>query len=161
MKKVIVCSVALGLILSVQSFGQSVVRQLMAKNILLLGCYKYDNYALNQFVVGKQGKKIETDFLAGEGLPSKIVFCQNGIYNSVLIEVFDGSKTSKKRKKVYDNFRSTNQASWMFEPKKSGRYYVEYTIPSSETDQKAYILMIQGCDYGNCKQAGQAVAQGN
>lgn len=139
--------ILLGVMLGINGLSaQSVARSLIKNNLFLLGNYRYDSYISYEVTAGPSGKKTETEFFVLSGISYKAVFCQSGINNGLLIEVYDKSKAVKTRKKIFDNHSSISNKSWVFEISTPGQYYVEYTIPPTATGvyEKGYILMLLG-----------------
>jgi hypothetical protein len=104
--------------------------------------FKYDSYAISDFVFGDKEKKVEVQFTAFQGVKYKIVFCTSGFEEPLKLDIWDKSnKIKKNRNKIYDTNQGIDNNFWSFEPPKSGNYFIEYTVPVSSTPG----MSKQGC----------------
>jgi hypothetical protein len=96
--------------------------------------YKFDSYVVNEFVFDAKAKTQEVQFTAFRGVKYKIVFISSGFDEPVEVNIWDKSnKIKKNRNKVYDNAQGIDNNFWAWEPAKQGNYYIEYTVPVSNT----------------------------
>jgi hypothetical protein len=93
--------------------------------------FNYDGYSDNPFIFKKTEQTIEVEFTAYAGQEYKLVFCSSGFKEDVKVNIYDRTKKNPKRQKVYDNSSGIDNLFWSFEPKKTGTYYIEYTIPAA------------------------------
>ncbi|HEV7230357.1 MAG TPA: hypothetical protein VGO45_03450 [Bacteroidia bacterium] len=91
--------------------------------------FSYDGYADNPFTFTDKEQNIEVEFTAYAGQQYKLVFCTSGFKEDVKVNIYDRTKKNPSRQKVYDSSAGIDNLFWSFEPKKTGTYYIEYTIP--------------------------------
>lgn len=109
--------------------------------------YKYNSYAISEFEFNDKTQQIEVQFTAFQGQKYRIVFCSSGFEEEVKLNIFDKSKRVKTgRTKLYDNAQGIDNNFWVFEPPKSGNYYIEYDVPKSTNGQvkKGCVVMLIG-----------------
>ncbi len=109
--------------------------------------YKYNGYAISEFTFNDKTQKIEVQFTAFQGQKYRIVFCSSGFEENVTLNIFDKSVRVKNgRNKLYDNSQGIDNNFWVFEPPKSGNYYIEYEVPPSTNGQvkKGCVVMLIG-----------------
>jgi hypothetical protein len=117
------------------SFSQCKAKQIMkACKPNIKAPFKYDSYAISDFTFADKEKKVEVQFTAFAGVKYKIVFCTSGFEEPLQLNIWDKSnKVKNNRHKVYDNDQGIDNNFWSFEPTKSGNYFIEYTVPVSNT----------------------------
>jgi len=109
--------------------------------------YKYDSYAISEFVFDSKPKKVEVQFTAFQGQKYKIVFCSSGFDEELSLNIWDKSNRVKKgRKKIYDNSMGIDNNFWSFVPPKSGNYFIEYDVASTKdgSTKKGCVIMLIG-----------------
>jgi len=136
------------LIANHNTFGQCKAKQIVK------GCkanvikpYKYDSYAISEFEFNTKTQKIEVMFTAFQGQKYRIVFCSSGFEEAVTLNIYDKSNRVKNgRNKLYDNSQGIDNNFWVFEPPKSGNYFIEYEIPPSLSGKikKGCVVMLIG-----------------
>jgi len=115
---------------SLNSFGQCEDKKIAKACKPLMKPYKYDAYAVNELKFDKKPKKTEVQFTVYEGTNYRLVFCPSGFKEDVKLNVFDKSRSVKSRKPIYEGgSRSLDSKTWVFEPSKTGTYYIEYDVP--------------------------------
>ncbi len=109
--------------------------------------YKYDSYAVSEFVFDKKSKQVEVQFTAFQGMKYKIAFCTSGFEEPLQVDIYDKNKNIKNnRHKLYDNSQGIDNNFWLFIPPKSGNYFIDYTIPPSldGLTKKGCVIMLIG-----------------
>lgn len=129
-------------------FGQCKAKQIVK------GCkanvikpYVYDSYAISELEFNQKSHKMEVQFTAFQGQKYRIVFCSSGFEEPVTLNIYDKSNRVKNgRNKVFDNSQGIDNNFWVFEPTKSGNYYIEYEIPPSLDGKikKGCVVMLIG-----------------
>jgi hypothetical protein len=119
------------------SFAQCKAKQIMkACKPNIQKPYKYDSYAISDFVSAKTAKTIEVEFTAFKGCAYKIIFCSSGFQSEVKMNIYDKNMHIKQnRHKVYDNDQGIDNNFWSFVPPKSGNYFIDYEIPAMTGDK--------------------------
>lgn len=132
LRKIIVLFVAI-LCINISAFAQCKAKQISKDcRVNIKKPFKYDSYAMNEFVFDDKTKEIEVQFTAFQGQKYKIVFCSSGFDEKVTMNVFDKTRKIKNnRHKLYDSTQGIDSDFWSFEPPKSGNYYIVYNIPPS------------------------------
>lgn len=95
--------------------------------------YKYSGCWMKEFVMDSKYKRIEGHFVALEGLQYQILFCSSGSADGVMVNIYDRSAESVKKRKLYDSSKNKGCNLWKFIPEVSGDYFIEYIIPPSNT----------------------------
>jgi hypothetical protein len=94
--------------------------------------FKYDSYAVNEFVFDSKEKTVEVQFTAFKGVSYQLVFCSSGFEEGVTMNVYNKSNRIKTgRVKLYDGAQGVDNNFWSFTPTKPGNYFIEYAIPKS------------------------------
>jgi len=109
--------------------------------------YKYDSYAISEFVFDAKPKKVEVQFTAFQGQKYKIIFCSSGFDEGLSMNIWDKSNRVKKgRKKIYDNSMGIDNNFWSFVPPKSGNYFIEYDVAPTKdgSTKKGCVIMLIG-----------------
>lgn len=109
--------------------------------------YKMDAWAPTELTFDKKPRKVEVQFTVFEGSDYKLVFCSSGFPEKVKLNIYDKSKAVKSRKKVYDGeAEGIDSDFWMFQPTKTGTYYIEYDCPPARDSipKKACVVMLIG-----------------
>lgn len=109
--------------------------------------YKMDAWAPTELTFDKKPRKVEVQFTVFEGSDYKLVFCSSGFPEKVKLNIYDKSKAVKSRKKIYDGeAEGIDSDFWMFQPEKTGTYYIEYDCPPSHDSiqRKACVVMLIG-----------------
>ncbi|MGQ0828995.1 MAG: hypothetical protein ACT4ON_11455 [Bacteroidota bacterium] len=109
--------------------------------------YKYDSYAISEFIFDAKPKKVEVQFTAFQGQKYKVVFCSSGFDEGLSLNIWDKSNRVKKgRKKLYDNSMGIDNNFWSFVPPKSGNYFIEYDVaPTKDGSTKTgCVIMLIG-----------------
>lgn len=92
--------------------------------------YKYDSSKTTRFTykTKKQLKEIEVPLYMGEKY--RFLFNTDGLTtDSVKVEIFNKPLGHKKRKLLYTLNKKSNQNVYLFEPQKSRKMYINYSIP--------------------------------
>ena len=135
-------------------FNQHAFSQCNAKQIMkdskpnIPKPYKYDSYAISEFIFDNTEKNVEVIFTAFTGQKYKLIFCSSGFEEPVKMNIYNKSvRVKKDRKKLYDNAEGIDNNFWSFEPTKSGNYYIEYSIPKSLNGKvkKGCVVLLIGC----------------
>lgn len=119
------------------------------KNILkdkLKPEYKYDSSKTTRFYykTKPQQKEIEVPLYLGEKY--RFLFNTEGLKGDVKIEIFSKPFGHKKRKLLYSLEQKEGQNIYTFEPQKSRKMYINYTIPKVEeaTTIRECIILVVG-----------------
>ena len=143
-------TITLSLVLCINygSFAQVKVKSVIQNcQTYIKNPYKYNGYWMSEFTFDQKSKKIEGHFVAFEGEKYHIVFCSSGFEELIKICVYDkSSRIEKDRTKLYDSSQSKEKNYWSFEPKESGDYFIEYSIPPSNNGllKKSCVVLIIG-----------------
>ena len=104
--------------------------------------YKYDSSKTSRFTYKNkvQVKEFEVPLFMGEKY--RFLFNSAGLPKNIKIEIFNKKIGNKKRKLLYtvDN-KKTKQHIYIFEPEKSRKMFVNYTIPAAVEEES----IIKGC----------------
>lgn len=95
--------------------------------------YKYDSSKTTRFYykTKEQKKEIEVPLYRGEKY--RFSFNTAGITQSGLkVEIYNKSAGSKNRELLYELEQKAGQHIYTFEPEKSRKMYINYTIPKAE-----------------------------
>ena len=103
------------------------MEQVMDKYKREFRTYDYTGYANHQV----KNKTVCMEFTAFKGVSYKLLFCSTISGVPVAINVYDKNSESANRKKIFDNSHNVSGNHWVFEPRCSGTYYVEYSVPAS------------------------------
>lgn len=101
--------------------------------------YNYDGYTENQFTFSDKPQVVDVEFTAFAGQHYRLVFCSSGFQEEVKVNIYDKNKRNPNRQKVYDNKQGIDNLFWMFEPPKTGTYFIEYEIPAVPASSKGKI----------------------
>ncbi len=107
--------------------------------------YKYDSSKTTRFTYKTkvQAKEIEVPLFMGEKY--RFLFNTSGLPVGVKIEIYNKKLGHKKRKLLYTLEQKDDQHIYAFEPVKSRKMYINYTIPeSSEVELKGCIAFVLG-----------------
>ncbi len=95
--------------------------------------YQYSGCWMQEFVIDKNYKRIEGHFVVLEGLKYQVVFCSSQSAENIIVNIYDKSIETTKKRILYDSSKNKGSNLWKFEPTSSGDYYVEYIIPPTTT----------------------------
>ncbi|PCJ28320.1 MAG: hypothetical protein COA97_01425 [Flavobacteriales bacterium] len=107
--------------------------------------YKYDSSKTSRFTYKTkvQAKEIEVPLFMGEKY--RFLFNTAGLPQNIKIEIYNKKIGHKKRKLLYTLEQKQDQHIYIYEPKKSRRMYINYTIPeSTETELKGCMIFVLG-----------------
>ena len=107
--------------------------------------YKYDSAKTSRFTYKStvQAKEIEVPLFMGEKY--RFLFNTIGLPADIKIEIGNRPLGHKKRKVIYSLEKKESQHIYIFEPNKSKKMYINYTIPkSSETDLRGCMVFVLG-----------------
>ncbi len=148
MKKIILC-ILLSLTITLFSFqvvqecdGMGLKKELKRE---LRPNYKYDSSKTSRFTYKTkvQAKEIEVPLFMGEKY--RFLFNTTGSPENIKIEIYNKKLGHKKRKLLYALDQKEDQHIYVFEPTKSRKMYINYTIPeSSEIELKGCIAFVLG-----------------
>ena len=106
--------------------------------------YQYDAGKTNTFTFKNkiQKREIEVPLFVGEKY--RFVFNTSGLPQPIDIEVYDKKEASKNRTLLFSN-KDSNEDMLTFEPIKSKKLYVNYTVPvTNDTIKKGCVVMVVG-----------------
>ena len=109
--------------------------------------YKYDSYAISEFVFDAKPKVVEVQFTAFQGQKYKVIFCSSGFDEGLSMNIYDKSNRVKKgRKKIFDNSNEIDNNFWSFVPPKSGNYFIDYDVAPTKdgSTKKGCVIMLIG-----------------
>jgi hypothetical protein len=94
--------------------------------------YKYDSSKISRFTYKDktQVKEIEVPLFMGEKY--RFLFNTAGFSQNVKVEIYNKKIGHKKRKLLYEIEPIDGKHIYIFEPKKSRKMYINYTIPKAE-----------------------------
>ncbi|MBL4594413.1 MAG: hypothetical protein JKX68_11450 [Flavobacteriales bacterium] len=107
--------------------------------------YKYDSSKTSRFTYKTkvQVKEIEVPLFMGEKY--RFLFNTAGLSKDIKVEIYSKRIGHKKRKLLYEIEQKENQHIYVFEPTKSRKMYINYTIPeSAEVEQKGCMIFVLG-----------------
>jgi len=107
--------------------------------------YKYDSSKTSRFTYKTkvQAKEIEVPLFMGEKY--RFLFNIAGVPEDVKVEIYNKKLGHKKRKLLYSLDKKEGQDIYSFEPTKSRKMYINYTIPeSSEVELKGCMIFVLG-----------------
>ena len=107
--------------------------------------YKYDSSKTSLFSYKSkiQVKEIEVPLFMGEKY--KFLFNTAGLQKDVKVEIFNKPAGHKKRKLLYTLNKKEGKNIYTYEPQRSRKMYINYTIPqSSEAELKGCIAFVLG-----------------
>jgi hypothetical protein len=107
--------------------------------------YKYDSSKTSRFTYKnkKQLKEIEVPVYMGEKY--RFLFNTAGLPKDIKIEVYNKPVGHKKRKLLYTLEKKEGKHIYSFNPDKSRKMYVNYTIPAvEETELRGCIIFLLG-----------------
>ena len=107
--------------------------------------YKYDSSKTSRFTYKTkiQTKEIEVPLFMGEQY--RFLFNTAGLSLGVKVEIFTKPVGHKKRKLLYSLEQKENQHIYLFEPQKSRKMYINYTIPeSAEIELRGCMMFVLG-----------------
>lgn len=103
--------------------------------------FKFSGSAENDIIIDNTPKVIDVEFTAYADQKYRLIFCSSGDFTEeVRVNIYDKRKTMKTRQKLYDSNSGIDNLFWVFEPKKTGNYYIEYEVPVSKDGKPK-----QGC----------------
>jgi hypothetical protein len=112
---------------------------------LLKPDYKYDSSTTTRFKYSSEakGKEIEVPLFMGEKY--RFLFNIAGAEN-IEINIYDKSSVKEKRTLLFSSKNAVSDGKiYTFEPEKSRKMYINYTIPSSEnTETSGCVLFMLG-----------------
>ena len=119
---------------------------------LLKPDYKYDSSTTTRFKYSSEakGKEIEVPLFMGEKY--RFLFNIAGAEN-IEINIYDKSSVKEKRTLLFSSKNAVPDGKiYTFEPEKSRKMYINYTIPSSEnTGTSGCVLFMLGYKYKTLK----------
>ena len=129
-------------------YSQSQTERAVNKCKPLLVGYDYDGYLSEEIIPGNEEKTEVISFTAFRGISYRILFCLTSNVTPVTIKVYDRAAKEPNRKKVFDSSELPDNSNWVFEPKVSRRYYVEYTVAADSRInlKKSYMVMVIGAN---------------
>jgi hypothetical protein len=107
--------------------------------------YKYDSSKTSRFTykAKTQIKEIEVPLFMGEKY--RFLFNTAGLPQKVKVEIYNKKIGHKRRKLLYEIEQKEGQHIYTFEPKKSRKMYINYTVPeTSEEELKGCMIFILG-----------------
>ena len=107
--------------------------------------YKYDSSKTSRFTYKSkvQAKEIEVPLFMGEKY--RFLFNTSGVPENIKVEIYNKKLGHKKRKLLYTLEQKEGQHIYSFEPTKSRKMYINYSIPeSSETELKGCMIFVLG-----------------
>ena len=107
--------------------------------------YKYDSSKTSKLTYKSktQVKEIEVPLFMGEKY--RFLFNTAGLPENIKVEIFNKKIGHKKRKLLYQIEPKSDQHIYTFEPKKSRKMYINYTIPeTSEEELKGCMIFVLG-----------------
>lgn len=108
--------------------------------------YKYDSSKITRiaFKNEEQAKEIEVPLFIGEKY--KFIFNTKAIPAPVVITIYNKPVGSKKRKELYSNKKAMKSGEKIFtwEPEKSRKMYINYTIPASSSQDRGCVVFLLG-----------------
>ncbi len=109
-----------------------------------MGDFLYDSYETTPFDYTDNSQVIPIEFVTYKASKYKIIFCSSDLEGDVLVNVYDKPASAKNRKKIYDTEEGIGNCFWIFQPPKTGVYYIEYSIPKIANPKKkhGYLVMI-------------------
>lgn len=137
---------------TITGFCQCKVPSDVKKCRLLLEDYKFSGAAETPIAFDEQTKTIDLEFTAYASEKYRLIFCSTFQSDEVVkILVYDGRKGAANRKLVFDNSSGTNDVFWIFEPPRTGNYYIEYEVPPAKNGiaKDACISLIIGYKQAN------------
>lgn len=106
-----------------------------------LAPYLFSGAADNDLIIDNNPHTHEVEFTAYADQKYRLIFCSSGNFSEkVTVNIYDKRKTMKTRQRVYNSDSGIDNLFWVFEPKKSGNYYIEYEVPVSNDGK-----VKQGC----------------
>lgn len=111
----------------------------------VLDPYEYDAQKVSKFTLkdNEQTKEIEVPLFIGENY--RVVFSQEGMPQDVLIEIYNKASTKSKRELLWSNEDDMGQTDYIWEPEKSKKFYVNYTVPATnDTIKKGCMYFVVG-----------------
>lgn len=109
--------------------------------------YKYDSSKSTKFVYKTKPQRKEIEIPLYRGEKYRFLFHTGGLSRQdVKIEIYDKPTESKKRTLLYELIPKNGQEIFIFEPEKSRKMYLNYTIPevAEPTEQQDCIAMVLG-----------------
>ena len=109
-----------------------------------LAPFNYDAGKTNKFkfTSKEQFREIEVPLFIGEDY--RFVFNTEGLPQPIKIEIFDKKSTAKNRKLLFSNADITDDQ-FIFEPEKSKKLYVDYTVPPTNDEvKKGCVVFVVG-----------------
>jgi hypothetical protein len=123
------------------------VKAFRAKGRILLRPYRTDGSTLTKISYKKAETIKEFDFPLFVGEKYRFIFFTDLLPKDVEIQIYNKDKESKNRKLLYSSKdEGIEKREYIFEIAKSTNVYVDYVIPSSETemDANACLFMMYG-----------------
>lgn len=107
--------------------------------------YRYDSSKSSRFTYKTkiQVKEIELPLFIGEKY--RFLFNTTGLPQNIKVEIYSKPITNKKRKLLYSLDYKEDQHIYAFEPEKSRKMYINYTIPeSTEVELNGCMIFVLG-----------------
>ena len=107
--------------------------------------YKYDSSKTSRFTYKNktQLKEIEVPLFAGEKY--RFLFNTSGLPQDIKVEIYNKPKDHKKRKLLYSLEQKEGIYIYAYEPSKSRKMYINYTIPVSASSAATAEDAMRGC----------------
>lgn len=148
MKKILLTSLTLlcGILLN-QSFAQTAncdIKALKKESIAQLSPFYYSSAKVSKITYQSEAvtKEVEVPLFKGEQY--RMVFNRTALPEKVEIKVYDHDSSHEGRKAVFSS-KGDNRDILYFEPEKSKRHYVTYTIPAvTETVEEGCLVFVLG-----------------
>ncbi len=101
--------------------------------------YKYDSSKTTRFTykTKSQTKEIEVPLFIGEKY--RFLFNTAGLPENIKVEIYSKPHDNNKRKLLYSLEQEEGKSVYSFEPTKSRKMYINYTIPESTEEE------LRGC----------------
>jgi len=133
------------LLMSITSFAQTTTAECDATALkgdlkpLLKPEFKYDSSKTTRFSYSskKQIKEIEVPLFMGEKY--RFLFNTAGLPKDIKVEIYSKAHDNSKRKLLYALEQEEGKTTYTFEPTKSRKMYINYTIPESTEEE------LRGC----------------
>lgn len=108
--------------------------------------YKYDSSKTTRFYykTKTQLKEIEVPLYLGEKY--RFLFNTDGVTRAMKVEIYNKPIGKKKRKLLYTLEQKEGQNIYIYEPEKSRKMYINYSIPKAEENSitKDCLVMVIG-----------------
>lgn len=108
-----------------------------------LAPFKFSGAAENDILIDENPRIVDVEFTAYADQKYRLIFCSSGDFaEPVKVNIYDKRKTIKTRQRVYNSESGIDNLFWVFEPKKTGNYYIEYEVPASKDGKTRHACMV-------------------